>query len=114
MRPATRNIALVRGDTYQHLVTFTDEAGDPVDITDYTYTAQVRTHPNSDDVLVAMDTLVDGPAGTVWLTIDAADTDDLDPGRRAWDLEETADGIVTTIMAGWVDVLADTTRSVVP
>lgn len=110
MRPAVRNIAVTRGDTYQHLVTFTDAAGDPLDITANTYTAQLRANPESLAVLAEM-TATAGATGEVWLTIDPAVTADLVPGRRTWDLQEVdGDGIVTTIMAGWADVVADVTR----
>lgn len=112
MRPAKRNIALVRGDDYRHMVTFTDEAGDPLDVSAKSYAAQVRAHP--DDAAILADFTVDdagAATGTIWLTIDAATTALLAVGRRAWDIQETdGDGFVTTLMGGAVDVLADVTR----
>lgn len=110
MRPAVRNIAVTRGDTYQHLVTFTDAAGTPIDVSANAYAAQLRANAESPAVLAEMATAA-GATGEVWLTIDPAVTAALAPGRRAWDLQETdGDGIVTTIMAGWADVVADVTR----
>lgn len=110
MRPAIRNIAVTRGDTYQHLVAFTDADGAPVDLTGYTYAAQLRANPESPDILATMDTSA-GATGEVWLTIDPDVTALLVPGRRAWDLQETdPDGIVTTLLAGAADVVADVTR----
>jgi hypothetical protein len=40
----------------------------------------------------------------------AADSATLTPGLAYWDLEENASGIISTILAGSVTVLADVTR----
>lgn len=112
MRPATRPITIVRGDTYQHLVTFTLADGvTAADLSGCTYAGAVRAAVNADDVLATM-TATDGDdTGQVWFVIDAVDTAELVPGRRVYDLEETgADGNVTTFMGGPADVVGDVTR----
>jgi hypothetical protein len=112
MRPSNRPIAIERGDTYQHLVTFVDAAGDPVDVSANSYAAQVRRSVDDPDVLAAMDIDTAGAAdGAVWLTIDASVTGLLEGRRDAWDLQETGPtGLVTTLLAGHADVLGDVTR----
>lgn len=110
MRPAYRPITVYRGDTYTHHVTLTDGDGTPIDITGYTYTAQLRASPESPDVLADATTSVNGPTGEVWVTIDAAVTATLHPGRRRWDLQQDDDGVITTILAGPADVVGDVTR----
>lgn len=116
MRPPTRNIAVTRGDDYQHLVTFTDAAGLPVDVTGRTYTAQIRAGTESPAVLATFTCAIATPPedGAVWVTLDDADTAGLTPGRRAWDLQEDNAGVITTVLAGWCDVVGDVTREEEP
>lgn len=111
MKPAAWTISVMRGDNFGFDVVFTDDAGTPINITGYTYTAQIRASPDDVTVLATMTATVNGPAGKVALDIPAATTATLIPGRRVWDLQETAAGIVTTMLAGPADVLADVTRS---
>jgi hypothetical protein len=40
----------------------------------------------------------------------ADDSETLSPGLAYWDLEENASGVISTILAGNVTVLADVTR----
>lgn len=115
MQPARRPIRITRGDTYQHYVTMVDADGNPANLAGCTYAAQLRSNPTVTAVLADFTTAVDVEAGAVWVTLDAAVTAGLPPGRRAWDLQETgADGNVTTLVAGPADVLADVTRPVAP
>lgn len=114
-RPKLRPITVYRGDTYQHHLTFQDGDGDPIDLTGYTFTAQVRTGPEYDDVLAAMDVTVSALTGEVWLVILPAVTAVLEPGRRTWDVQQVdGDDVVTTLLTGPCDVMGDVTREVAP
>ena len=111
-QPADQDLTITRGDTETLVVTITsDEAGTPVNITGRTYRAQIRLTPDSNTVKASFTcTVTSGANGQVTCVLAAADSAALPVGLGYWDLEETASGVVSTILAGNVTVLADVTR----
>ena len=105
-----RNITIRKGDDYSHVVTITNTAG-PIDITGRTYTSQFRKVPTqaSPDGTFTV-TVTNGPAGELTITMPHATTAALTAGCYKWDLQENSGGIITTILAGEVDVVTDVTR----
>lgn len=109
--PATQNLTITRGDTETIVATMTTDGTTPIDVTGRTYTSQMRLSP--DEITIAATatcTVSNGPAGQVTVVYSATDTATLLPGFYYWDLQETASGVVTTVLAGTVNVLADVTR----
>lgn len=105
-----RNITIRKGDDYSHVVTITNTAG-PIDITGRTYTSQFRkiaTQASPDGTFTVA--VTDGPAGELTITMPNATTTNLDVGCYKWDLQENSGGIITTILAGEVNVITDVTR----
>jgi hypothetical protein len=74
-----------------------------------TYAAQIRTDPDSFADWVFTPT-VTGAAGQLTLTMLAAVSSTVPPGRWYWDLEETIAGVKDTVLAGRVTVRPDVTR----
>ncbi len=110
--PAKQDLTITRGDTETIVVNQTTSDGvTPVNITGRTYAAQMRT---SQDVTAIAGSFVcvvtDGANGQVTCTLSAASSEDLKPGYYYWDVQESASGVISTIIAGTVTVLADVTR----
>lgn len=109
MTPGTRDLDLYRGDTYAHTVTFTDGT-DPVDVSGYSWLAQIRETTDSAAVVEAftVDT-TNAATGVLVLRLSAAQAAEL-PRSARWDLQRTAGGVVETILAGRVVTMPDVSR----
>jgi len=109
--PADQDLTITRGDTETLVVTITSDGSTPVNITGRTYRAQIRASQDSTTVKASFTcTVTSGANGQVTCTLSATDSATLPVGIAYWDLEETASGVVSTILAGNVTVLADVTR----
>ena len=109
--PAKQNLSMTRGDTESVVITMADSAGTPVDISGRTYRAQIRAAKDSSAISASFSCSVTSAAGgQVTCTILPVVTETLSIGISYWDLEETNGGVVSTILAGTVNVLADVTR----
>lgn len=109
-----RNIEIIRGDDYSHVVTLATRSGTtvtPINITGRTYMAQLRK-AKSQTLPTATFTCVvtNGAAGEVTITMAHAITAFIDPGCYYWALQQDAGGILNTILAGKADVVTDSTR----
>ena len=122
--PGTFDIAAYRGDTKEWTLTFADDAAAPVDMSAWTWLAQVRASRDEPDTVVATFTVDDTNAatGTLILTLPAAQaallvtgtTDGLPtPGKATyyWDLQGTDGTVVKTWLAGKVKVTGDVSVS---
>jgi hypothetical protein len=119
---AQRNLSIYRGDDYSHEVTVLHseasaadlpgiDAGDPVDLSDRTWAAQIRRAPDGPDPVAFTVDPASAADGVLLLTLTAAQTTTL-PRAGVWDLEGTytADGLVETLLAGSVVCTRDVTR----
>jgi hypothetical protein len=110
-QPADQDLTITRGDTETIVVTITSDGSTPINITGRTYIAQIRTSPDNTTVKASFTcTVTSGPNGQVTCTLSATDSATLPVGIAYWDLQETASGVVSTILSGNVTVLADVSR----
>ena len=110
-QPADQDLTITRGDTETLVVVITTDGSTPVSITGRTYRAQIRSQQNSDTIKASfVCTVTSGAAGEVTCVLSAASSSALSAGLYFWDFEEDASGVVSTILAGTVTVLADVTR----
>lgn len=110
-QPADQDLTITRGDTETLVVTITSDGSTPINITGRTYRAQIRSSQDSTTIKASFTCAVsNGAAGQVTCTLSATDSATLPVGIAFWDLEETASGVVSTILAGNVTVIADVTR----
>lgn len=108
--PTTQNLTIMRGDT-ESLVINMDDGSGAINITGRTYRAQIRQTKESTIIAASFTCVItNAAAGQVTCTLSAATTATLTPGIYYWDFEETNSGVVSTILAGSVNVLADVTR----
>ncbi len=111
--PARRSLTLYRGDTRIWDDEFTLD-GEPMNLTGYTLSAQIRTTPDSEDVQAVIDCAVLNAAqGRVRRTLTAEESRKLIAGRAYWDYQliRTSDNFVRTYMAGSVKVIGDVSRT---
>jgi hypothetical protein len=105
-----------QGATFTATITWSDENGDPVNLTGYTARMQLRPDVTSSTVtLELLDSngriALGGAAGTITLTIAATDTAAIGAGNYVYDLElESGGGVVTRLLKGGVNVDAEVTR----
>lgn len=110
-QPADQDLTITRGDTETLIVTITTDGSTAVDITGRTYTSQIRTQQDSTTIKASFTcTVTSGAAGQVTCTLSATSSATLSAGLYFWDLQENASGVISTILAGTVTVLADVTR----
>jgi hypothetical protein len=110
-QPADQDLIITRGDTETLVVTITTDGSTAVDITGRTYLSQIRSQQDSTTIKASFTcTVTDGPNGKVTCTLSATSSAALSAGLYFWDLQENASGVISTILAGNVTVLADVTR----
>ena len=110
-QPADQDLIITRGDTETLVVTITTDGSTPVNITGRTYASQIRTQQDSTTIKASFTcTVTNGAAGEVTCVLSSTSSAALSAGLYFWDLQETASGTVSTILAGNITVLADVTR----
>lgn len=110
MGVAKRDIEIIKGDDYLHVVTLETTTG-PIDITGRTYTAMIRknkTQTVPDATFLV--SVTDGPNGKIAISLANTITTTLKSGCYYWDLQQNASGIINTILGGKVEVITDVTR----
>lgn len=111
MAPETLDLTITRGDTETVVVTLSDESEAPINITGRTYTAQMRSTPSIATIAAEFTcTVTNGSNGELTCILSSADSELLSPGQYYWDLQEDASGVISTLLSGIVNVLADVTR----
>lgn len=110
-QPADQDLIITRGDTETLVVTITSDGSTAVNITGRTYRAQIRSTQDSTTIKASFTCVVtSGASGQVTCTLSSTSSAALSAGLYFWDLEENASGVISTILAGNVTVLADVTR----
>jgi hypothetical protein len=110
-QPADQDLTITRGDTETLIVTITTDGSTAVDITGRTYSSQIRTQQDSTTIKASFTcTVTSGAAGQVTCVLSATSSATLSAGLYFWDLQENASGVISTILAGNITVLADVTR----
>lgn len=109
--PATQDLTVTRGDTETVVLTLTTDGSTPINVTGRTYTAQIRSTPDSSIIAASFTCQVtNGAAGKVTCVLAPTASALLTPGYYYWDVQENASGTISTLLSGMVTVLADVTR----
>jgi hypothetical protein len=103
-------IVIDQGADYSTSIDVTDNNGDPVDLTGYSGAAQMRKHYTSTNAH-AFSVSIANAAGVVTLSMNAAVTGNITPGRYVYDCELTdGTGTVSRLVEGIVTVTPQVTR----
>ncbi len=116
MAAGTYNLTIEQGATFTATVTWSDAANALVNLTGYTARMQLRATLASATPAIELTNangriVLGGAAGTIDLTIAAADTALLGAGSYVYDLElVSATGVVTRLIQGTATSVAEVTR----
>lgn len=104
------HLQIDQGASYSTSIDVTDDNGDPVDLTGYTGAAQMRKHYTSTNAH-SFDVSVSTGSGVVTLSMNAAVTGNISPGRYVYDCELTdSAGTVSRLVEGIVTITPQVTR----
>jgi hypothetical protein len=111
MPAAYTNLYLEKGATFNTTITLDDVYGNNYNLIGYTANSQVRKSYYSSNATATFVTSIDTTNATITLTLSAATTSNIAPGRYVYDttLRDT-NGTVTRILEGVIDVSPSVTR----
>ena len=105
------NLYIDQGTDYTITVDVTDSAGDVLDLTGFTATAQVRKTYTSSSLSATFATSINAAAGQVTISLTDTHTSALQAGRYVYDLNiESGGGIKTRVIEGQAVVTPGVTR----
>ena len=105
------NLYIDQGTDYTITVDVTDSAGDILDLTDYTATAQIRKTYTSSSLSATFTTSISAAAGQVTISLTDTQTSALEAGRYVYDLNiESSGGVKTRVIEGQAVVTPGVTR----
>jgi hypothetical protein len=102
------NIVIDQGTDFNSSFTFTDESDEPIDFSIYTANSQLRKTYTSSISYTFQTSLTNN--GIIILSMNAATTSNLSPGRYVYDLEVEAAGVRSRLVEGVVTVTPQVTR----
>ena len=105
------NLYIDQGTDYTITVDVTDSAGDILDLTDYTATAQIRKTYTSSSLSATFTTSISAAAGQVTISLTDTQTSALEAGRYVYDLNiESGTGVKTRVIEGQAVITPGVTR----
>jgi hypothetical protein len=115
MQPGSLDFLMPKGSTFSRTLTW-KISGSAVNLTDYTARMQARASVTSATVVLDLTTAngkitLGGTAGTITLTLSAAETAAVTQQSLAYDLElVSAGGVVTRLVEGQIVLTPEVTR----
>lgn len=115
MTAGVYHFQIEQGSTFLRTITYKDSAGSPIDLSTYTARMQLRKNIEDASAILELTTsngriTLGGAAGTVQLTVSAADTASLDPVEGVYDLELVVGSTVEKLLKGTFSVIREVTR----
>lgn len=104
------NLLIDQGSDFSTEIDVLDDNGDPVVLTGFTGAAQMRKHYTS-STSTAFNVSINASEGTVTLSMNAATSSTVTPGRYVYDCELTSSSnVVSRLVEGIVTVTPQVTR----
>ena len=104
------NLLIDQGSDFSTEIDVLDDNGDPVILTGFTGAAQMRKHYTS-STSTAFNVSINASEGTVTLSMNAATSSTVTPGRYVYDCELTSSSnVVSRLVEGIVTVTPQVTR----
>lgn len=114
MALSTYDISAEQGSDYATTVTYTDDSGDPVNLTGYTSRMQVRKFAGSASPVITLTNTsgmtITAATGVIAVSITAAALAAIPAGSYVYDLEIASGASVIKLLSGAFDVSAEVTR----
>ena len=114
MPAGTHNFTIEQGATFSRTLTWTDEDGAAIDLTGYSARMKVKYHRRDQTALLELTNgdgiTLGGAAGTIIITISAADTAAIDWTEAVYDLELVSGAVVTRLLQGTITVDQEVTK----
>lgn len=109
---AYAEITIEQGATFRSTVNITDSQGDAQNLTNYSASSQMRKSYYSSSVSTLTAIVTGNANGEITLSMTAANSSLLTPGRYVYDLiiNYSVDGTVTRVVEGTATVLPSVTR----
>jgi len=106
------NLVIDQGSSFSASIDVTDTEGNILVLTGYSAAGQMRRTYSSSTAIDFTSTIANAIAGTVSITLTAAQTNAIKAGRYVYDVEITSsDGTVTRVVEGQVEVTPGVTRA---
>lgn len=106
------NITIDQGSDFTSSVTVEDVAGNPMNLTGYTASGQIRKTYYSTTAIDFTASVTSAANGLITIELDKDTTKTMKPGRYVYDLEiESSGGTVTRVVEGQLEVMPSVTRS---
>ena len=117
MRAGILNLLVQQGSTFSRTLSWQID-GEPVDLRGYTARMQIRTVQVNTKPAKLLDNLtstngglvIDGPSGSITISMNALSTSRLPAGSHVYDLELATDDYVQRLVQGRLDVSAEVTK----
>lgn len=104
-------LTVEQGASYSTTVTVNGSDGSPTNLTNYTAAAQLRKSYYSSTATNFTVNITDAAGGTITMTLTAANTANLTPGRYVYDLLITSPtSVKTRVVEGIATILPSVTR----
>ena len=92
-------LTIDQGATFSSVITLTNDDSTPIDITDHEFVAQIRKSYYSVNPTANISVTIENAAnGVVRMSIDAANTANIKPGRYLYDLTMTKPDEANTVL----------------
>jgi hypothetical protein len=107
-------LTIDQGATFSSVITLTNDDNTPIDLTDHEFEAQIRKSYYSVNPTANLTVTIENAAnGTVRMSLDAANTGNIKPGRYLYDLLMTkpdASNTVIRVVEGIVTITPQVSR----
>ena len=116
MTAGNYSLTVEQGATLSLVITYKDSAGSAINLTGFTARMALRSDIEDSSAVLTLTTengriALGGGAGTVTLTVSAADTAGLTAGNGVYDLELiSSGGVVTRLIEGSYSIVREVTR----
>jgi len=106
----TSNLLIEQGATFAITINYNDDLGNPNDLTSYTAQSKMRRSFYSANSTALTASITNPANGEIVLSMTAANTANLRPGRYVYDLEVSNASQTLRVIEGIITVLPEVTR----
>jgi len=106
----SRNITIYSGDTYVHELRLKDGSNAAINISQRTFSGQIRIAPSSTEIVANFAVNIsNGAGGIVQFVLSSNVSGAIIPGTYHYDFQQTDGAVVTTLVAGKALIQGDVT-----